>query len=440
MDIPDRHPGSGDMRFTGTTTGHVQVGRFILDLPSPGGTTLSLVPRGARTDPPTALTTALAQGTPAAPPEPPEPPERDFADRANRLLDTAEAVTDTVEHVTDTVQAILEGRIPDAELISGDLLEWLGLMQRLAQSGRFAEVIKLGRPLCRLLALTLRWAALVETLRLVFHAATALADTPAIAWTQHELGTLYGSVGDRDRARHLLNQARQTREEIGDEEGLRATNHNLKVLSGRPGISTSTAALVGVGVVVLIIAVLVFAETVGGGSSPGSAASSARASTTRSSTTASRRDSSTTSHSTSVQVTTSGTPATAPSAVPRPRAITFPATTIGQSAPMEVDLVNNGPGSLTVTSAQISDTSEFTVASNTCAGQVAADTLCTVTVDFTPTASGAASAVLTFSDDADPPTQQVPLAGTGQPQARSGTGTTTPTTPSSGTATQPVLQ
>jgi hypothetical protein len=436
MDIPDPHPGSGDMPFTGTTTGQVQVGRFILDVPSPGGTTLSLAPRRARTDPPAALTTALAHDPPAAPP-PDAPAERDFADRANQLLDTAEAVTDKVEHVTDTVQAILAGCIPNAELISGDLVEWLGLMQRLAQSGRFAEVIKLGRPLCRLLALTLRWAALVETLRLIFHAATALADTPATAWTQHELGTLHGSVGDRDRARELLKRARQTREEIGDEEGLRATDHNLKVLSGRPAIATSTAALVGVGVVVLIAAVLVFAETVGGGSSR----RSTTASTARSSTTASTRDSSTTSHSTSVHVTTSATPATAPNAFPRPRAITFPATTIGQSATMEVDLVNNGPGPLTVTSAQISDTSEFTVASNTCAGQVAAATLCTVTVDFTPTAAGSATTVLTFTDDADPPTQQVPLAGTGQPQqATSGTGTTTPTTPSSGTATQPVLQ
>jgi Abnormal spindle-like microcephaly-assoc'd, ASPM-SPD-2-Hydin len=449
MDIPDRHSGSGDMRFTGASTGQVQVGRFILDVPSPGGTTLSLAPRRARTDPPAALTAALAQDPPTAPaapapPAPPPPPdapaERDFTDKANQLLDTAEAVTDKVEHVTDTVQAILEGRIPDAELISGDLVEWLGLMQRLAQSGRFAEVIKLGQPLCRLLALTLRWAALVETLRLVFHAATALADTPTTAWTQHELGTLHGSVGDRDRARELLNQARQTREEIGDEEGLRATDHNLKVLSGRLAISRSTAALVGVGVVVLIIAVLVFAETVGGGSSPRSATSSTTASTTRSSTTASTRKSSTTSHSTSVHVTTSGTPATAPNAFPRPRAIPFPATTIGQSAPMEVNLVNNGPGPLTVTSAQISDTSEFMIASNTCTGQVAADTFCTVTVDFTPTAAGPASAVLTFTDDADPTTQQVPLTGTGQPQTSSGTGTTTPTTPSTGTATQPVLQ
>jgi Abnormal spindle-like microcephaly-assoc'd, ASPM-SPD-2-Hydin len=434
MDIPDRHPGSGDTPFTGTSTGRVQVGRFILDVPAPGGTTLSWAPRRARTEPPPALTTALAQETPHA------PAGRDLVETANQVLDTAEAVTDQVEHVTDTVQAILAGRIPDPELISGDLVEWLELMQRLARSGRFAEVIKLGRPVCRLLALTLRWAALVESLRLIFHAATALADTPATAWTEHELGTLHGSVGHADRARELLRHARRTREEIGDEDGLRATDHNLKLLSGRAAITRSTAALAGVGVVVLIVAVLVFAETVDGGSSPGSAASTGTSSTIRSSGTASTRDASTTSRSTSVQVDSSGTAGTAPSAVPRPRAITFAATTIGQGAQMEVDLANNGPGPLTVTSAQIGDGSEFTITSDTCGGHVvSAGALCTVTVDFTPTTAGAASAMLTFTDDAEPSTQQVPLAATGQPRATSSTGTTTPTNPSSGTGTQPSL-
>lgn len=435
MDIPDRHPDPSDTRFTGTTTGRVQVGRFILDVPSPGGTTLSLAPRRARTEPPAELSTALAQDAVATPDA---PAHRDFADKANQLLDTAEGVTDKVEHVADTVQAILAGRIPDPELISGDVIEWLALLGRLMQSGRFAEVIKLGRPLCRLFALTLRWAALVETLRLIFHAATALADTPTIAWTQHELGTLHGSAGDADRARELLDQARRTREEIGDAEGLRATDNNLKVLSGRPAIATSTAAMVGVGAVVLIIAVLVFAETVGGGSSPGSVATSTTSSTTRSVTTTTTLDSSTTRHSTSVQTDSSGTAATPPVAVPRPQPVTFSATTIGESASTEANLVDTGPGPLTVTSARIVDGSAFTIASNGCDGHTfSAAAFCTLTVTFTPTAAGAATATLTFTDDADPATQEVQLTGTGQPQATSSTPTTTSTSPSTGTATQP---
>ena len=435
MNIPDRQPGSGDTRFTGTSTGQVQVGRFILDVPSPGGTTLLLAPRRARTEPPPELTQALARDTPA---------ERDFVDRANKLLDTAEAVTDRVERVTNTVQALLEGRIPDADLISEDLMDSLALLQRLTQSGRLAEVIKLGRPLSRLFALTLRWAALVETLRLVFHAATALADTPTIGWTQHELGTLHGSVGNVDRARDLLKQARRTREAIGDEEGLRATDHNLTVLSHRGLIPKSTAALVGVGVVVLIAAVLVVAQTVGGGSSPGSAAVATTSSRTQSAT--ATVSSSTTRHKISVRTSSTPTTSGSPSAVPRPSAVRFSATTIGQSESATVDLVNNGTAPLTATSAQIAqgrDATDFTVTSNGCNGQtVAAGASCTVTVEFTPTAAGDATASLTFSDNADPTTQQVELFGTGEAQAPPTTTpttvTTTPTNPSSGqTATQP---
>jgi hypothetical protein len=454
MGIPDRHSGSGDTRFTGTTTGQVQVGRFILDVPSPGGTTLSLAPRRARTEPPPELTMALGQDAqvtpdapdapdahvaPDAPDAPDAPAQRDFADRANKLLDTAEAVTDRVERVTNTVQALLEGRIPDPDLISEDLMDSLALLQRLTQSGRLAEVIKLGRPLSRLFALTLRWAALVETLRLVFHAATALADTPTIAWTQHELGTLHGSVGDVDRARELLNHARRTREAIGDREGLQATDHNLKALSGRPAFLTSTAAVVGVVVVVLIAAAFAFTETLSGGSSHGSVGSSSTSSTTRSSTTTSTTDSSTTSHSTSVQSHSSGTPDTAPKAVPHPGAVPFAPTTLGGSASAEVKLVNTGAGPLTVKTAQISDSSEFTTGSDMCSEQVIpAGRLCTVTIDFTPKAAGAATATLTFTDNADPSTQQVQLSGTGQEQTTSGTSTTTPTTStSSQTTTQP---
>jgi hypothetical protein len=429
MGIPDREPGLHDTRLTGTSTGQVQVGRYVLDVPSPGGTTLSLAPRRARTEPPTELTAALAQPTADA------PAERGLVDRANQLLDSAEAVTGKVQDATDTVQALLSGRLPDPELISEDLADWLELMQRLAGSGRFAEVIKLGRPVCRLLALTLRWAALVETLRLVFHAATALADTPTIAWTQHELGTLHGSVGNVDRARELLDQARTAREAIGDREGLRATDHNLKVLSGRIAISTSTAALVGVGIAVVIVAVLVFTETVGGGSSRGSVAASTSA--TRSATTTATVDSSTTSHSSGVRTDSSQTEANPPVAVPRPRTITFTATTIGTSQPAQLNLVNDGPGPLAVTSAQISEAPQFTIATDACSGHtVPARTFCTVTIEFTPASTGAATATLTFTDDADPATQPVELSGTGQPQTTAGSDTTTPTSPSSGTTTQ----
>jgi hypothetical protein len=80
-----------------------------------------------------------------------------------------------------------------------------------------------------------------------------------------------------------------------------------------------------------------------------------------------------------------------------------------------------------------------------CVGQtVAAGASCTVTVEFTPTAAGDTTASLTFTDNADPTTQQVQLFATGVAQApppttsTTATTPTTPTNPSSGqTATQP---
>ena len=158
--------------------------------------------------------------------------------------------------------------------------------------------------------------------------------------------------------------------------------------------------------------------------------------------------SSTTSHKISVRTSSTPTATGSPSAVPRPSTVRFTATTIGQSESATVDLVNNGTAPLTVTSAQIAqggDATDFTVTSNICNGQtVAAGASCTVTVEFTPTAAGDATASLTFIDNADPTTQQVELFGTGEAQApptttpTTVTTPTTPTNPSSGqTTTQP---
>jgi hypothetical protein len=435
MDIPDGEAGSGDAPFAGMTTGQVHVGRYILDVPSPGGTTLSLAPRHARTDPPPELAAALAEDTPDA------PVQRGVAERANQLLDTAEAVTDRVERATGTVRALLTGHVPDAQLITADLEDMLALMQRLHLSGRFVEIIKLGRPLCRLCALTLRWAMLVEALRLVLHAATALADTPTIAWAQHELGTLHGSVGDVDRARELLNQARSTREAIGDEPGLRATDHNLKVLSGRAAIPSSAAALVGVGVVALIVAVLVFAETVGGGSSPQSVSTTRSTSHSSTSTSKSRSATSTsTSHSSSTSHTSSAPPDSRPLAV-RPTKANFGTLALGRTSdPQPITLANTDQVSRTITSVELGgdDPADFAISSDGCRGRtIAPQTPCTVAVTFTPSTAGSRTAALIFIDGADPTTQQVQLFGNGQQQTTSVSGTTTPTVLSTPTTTPP---
>jgi hypothetical protein len=56
----------------------------------------------------------------------------------------------------------------------------------------------------------------------------------------------------------------------------------------------------------------------------------------------------------------------------------------------------------------------FTVASNTCGASIAAGATCTVGVTFSPTATGAATGTLTFTDDAANNPQAVALTGTGK--------------------------
>jgi hypothetical protein len=435
MAISDGEDGGHDTRFSGTATGRVQVGRYILDVPSPGGTTLSLAPRRMRSDPPPELEQALAKDIPET------APARGFAERANQALDTAEEVTDQIERATATVKAVLEGRVPDAELISEYVTDWFALLERLNQAGRFEEVIKLGRPLCRLLTLTLRWAMLVETLRLVFHAAAALADTGASAWAEHELGTLHGADNQVDRARELLNQARRIRAANGDERGLAATDHNLRVLRRRPAFVSSKAVLASVGVVALVVAGLILAETVSGGSSDGQVATSTTASTRHSSATRSKRHSrTTTSRSSNTSHTTNsqhgGNP---PAAAVDPSTIPFAPTSIGKTQRGGVELLNKGPGPLRVTSAPtLVGASAFAIAVDTCGGQIlTAGASCAVTVEFTPTAAGEVTATLTFTDNADPGTQQVPLSGTGEPSSITTTVKSTPTTSTPATSTAP---
>ena len=66
---------------------------------------------------------------------------------------------------------------------------------------------------------------------------------------------------------------------------------------------------------------------------------------------------------------------------------------------------------------------DFTMLNNTCQnGPVAAGGTCTVDIRFDPTAAGKRQAVLSFSDNATPPTQSVTLAATGQATTGGGGG------------------
>jgi len=230
----------------------------------------------------------------------------DRKDLAEREATVSEGM-DTVQRVLDLTRAALEGRAPNAELIAQELDDLLGLVKLLDKEGRFADAIKVGRPLCRLLKLTFQAVTLVEALRAVLHAATALADMRTSAWALHELGTLHQAVDDVEPARRLLERAQEVRRQIEDGEGLSATEHNLKLLSRRSVPAPSTATVVAVaGVLLTVLVVGRAAGTAGGPTGPPATNAAVTTSTTTGSKTSSAISGTATSDSSSTTTSSTG--------------------------------------------------------------------------------------------------------------------------------------
>jgi len=104
-----------------------------------------------------------------------------------------------------------------------------------------------------------------------------------------------------------------------------------------------------------------------------------------------------------------GTGATPPTDILGAAALTFPATAAGQiSAAQTVNLINSG--GLPLTSIAVSISGPFQVTGG-CGTQLAADSVCTLSLTFAPVSSGAASGTLTVADALR--TQTVSLSGTG---------------------------
>ncbi|MGA2610109.1 MAG: choice-of-anchor D domain-containing protein [Terriglobia bacterium] len=91
--------------------------------------------------------------------------------------------------------------------------------------------------------------------------------------------------------------------------------------------------------------------------------------------------------------------------------LSFPGQTVSTpSPPQTLTLTNTGAGVLTpLTITTIGDFAQ----TNTCAGSVAASGSCTISVTFTPTASGNRTGTLTLTDNASNSPQKVSLSGTG---------------------------
>jgi hypothetical protein len=114
-----------------------------------------------------------------------------------------------------------------------------------------------------------------------------------------------------------------------------------------------------------------------------------------------------------------GTSGTGPGATPSPTSLSFGNQTVGvASSPMSVTLTNSGGTTLNLTTVAVSgpNSADFAIApTTTCtnASTVAAAATCTVDIIFTASLTAGESATLTFSDNASPPTQTVPLSGIG---------------------------
>jgi two-component sensor histidine kinase len=114
-----------------------------------------------------------------------------------------------------------------------------------------------------------------------------------------------------------------------------------------------------------------------------------------------------------------GVAAAVPGVSLNPPALTFASTNVGATAAAQtVTVTNSGSAPLTVTAATITgaNSSDFAVSANTCTTSIAANGTCSISVTFTPTATGARAAALTITDNAGGTAgaqQSVPLSGTG---------------------------
>ena len=105
-----------------------------------------------------------------------------------------------------------------------------------------------------------------------------------------------------------------------------------------------------------------------------------------------------------------------------PLTLSFPATIVNQTAVSQNITVSNTGGSLATLSAPVlsGEAGDFAVFANTCGATLAAGTGCTLSITFTPTASGTRSATLSLTDNAgtsSAATQTGSLSGIGQAPA-----------------------
>jgi hypothetical protein len=102
-----------------------------------------------------------------------------------------------------------------------------------------------------------------------------------------------------------------------------------------------------------------------------------------------------------------------------PATLTFPGTLTQDtpSLPQSITLTNSGNAPLQISAMVLNgqNIGDFTINSNSCAGSVAANATCTVSLVFTPLAAGLRTTTLIITDNAANSPQSVTLSGTGAP-------------------------
>jgi hypothetical protein len=229
------------------STGGLTVGKYVMDVGAPEGMTIQRV--RVRGKPPRELADALAA-------------EEHPLAGAEAAIDDAGEVAAKVDEAATLFTKVARGEL-DVATIAGELDRLLALLGRLDRAGRHKETLRLARVLARLLALATRLVALVETLRVALHAAQALADSRAVAWALHELGTLSLGAGDAQAAERDLGEARRLREQTGDEAGLAATEHNLRYVGRASPLSSRALRVAGGAFALAVVLALVVVAVAG---------------------------------------------------------------------------------------------------------------------------------------------------------------------------------
>jgi len=197
----------------------VAVGPYLLEV---GGEAGTLVEQGGSGEAESeSLRTAF---------EEPEPKAEERAPALASEIDEAAETTTRIEQAVALCKGAAEGHALDPDQLALEVGSLLDCLERLDRKKEHKKALQLARSLSTLLMLLKRWASLIQTLRTALRAGGALGDDSAVAWAEHELGTLRLAAGDVEAAERNLQKAREIREKIGDRRGLAATERNMAAL------------------------------------------------------------------------------------------------------------------------------------------------------------------------------------------------------------------